>query len=183
MPAAKTDYVILGMLSIHPMSGYDIQKAIKESVAYFWSESYGQIYPALKHLAAQRLIKARTASSGRRERQVYALTARGKAHLGAWLAMAPEARPPRIELLLKLFFGVAAAEACAGHVREFRTQQAHFLGEALALEKLFAGAPKRPSDPGLAFRFRTLRYGLLHLQADLAWADETLAFLAKPSHR
>jgi PadR family transcriptional regulator AphA len=32
------------------MSGYDIRKTVQESIRFFWSESYGQIYPALKRL-------------------------------------------------------------------------------------------------------------------------------------
>jgi DNA-binding PadR family transcriptional regulator len=38
------------MLSLRPMSGYDIRKTVQESIRFFWSESYGQIYPALKRL-------------------------------------------------------------------------------------------------------------------------------------
>ncbi len=43
-------YAVLGMLSIGPMSGYDIKKLIGETVGHVWSESYGQVYPALREL-------------------------------------------------------------------------------------------------------------------------------------
>jgi DNA-binding PadR family transcriptional regulator len=179
MTTNSTDYAILGMLSIGPMSGYFIRKSIQDTVAHFWSESYGQLYPALKRLSAQGLVRARTAKTGQKVRHVYTLTASGRSRLKDWLAAPPETRPPRIELLLKLFFGRLAAEACASHVRDFREQQARLLKTCEAMEGPFAAALKHPSDPGLAFRFTTLRYGILHLHADLAWADETLAFLAK----
>ena len=183
MRSSSTDYAILGMLSISPMSGYFIRKSIRESVAHFWSESYGQLYPALKRLSTQGLVRARTAKTGHKERHVYSLTAQGRSRLKDWLVAPPEARPPRIELLLKIFFGRLAAEACASHVRDFRDQQARVLKACAAMEGPFAAALKNPSDPGLAFRFTTLRYGILHLHADLAWADETLAFLAKRQRR
>src|ERR1035441_9620557 len=53
MTRNRTAYVLLGLLSIEPnQSGYDLRKAIESSVGYFWGESYGQIYPTLKRLAA-----------------------------------------------------------------------------------------------------------------------------------
>jgi DNA-binding PadR family transcriptional regulator len=51
MREVKSKYAILGMLSIAPMSGYDIKKQVETSISNFWSESYGQIYPALRNLA------------------------------------------------------------------------------------------------------------------------------------
>ncbi|WP_431606966.1 PadR family transcriptional regulator [Paenibacillus thiaminolyticus] len=36
-----------------PRSGYDIRKQFQASLRHFWSESYGQIYPALKELLWQ----------------------------------------------------------------------------------------------------------------------------------
>jgi len=37
--------VLLGVLAIEPMSGYDLGLTIRQSVGHFWNESYGQIYP------------------------------------------------------------------------------------------------------------------------------------------
>ena len=39
---SKTPYAILGMLSIEPMSGYDIRQIMRNSTANFWSESDGK---------------------------------------------------------------------------------------------------------------------------------------------
>lgn len=35
----KSRYAVLGMLSLGPMSGYDIKKVIEESINNFWQES------------------------------------------------------------------------------------------------------------------------------------------------
>ncbi len=51
-----TPNALLGLLSLEPMSGYDIRQMISRSIGYFWSESYGQIYPGLKRLAAEGLV-------------------------------------------------------------------------------------------------------------------------------
>src|SRR5207248_1647711 len=83
----KSRYALLGMLSIRPMSGYDIKKLIEASISNFWSESYGQIYPTLKQLVAEKLV-TRTVKkqTGKPDRHVYALTPAGRRRLREWLA-------------------------------------------------------------------------------------------------
>ena len=44
---SRTKFTILGMLTLGKLTGYEIIKMIKSSTNYFWSESEGQIYPAL----------------------------------------------------------------------------------------------------------------------------------------
>ena len=56
MREVKSKYAILGMLSISPMSGYDIKKEVETSISNFWTESYGQIYPVLKSLIAEKFV-------------------------------------------------------------------------------------------------------------------------------
>ena len=48
--ANTSRHAILGVLGFCPMSGYDVKKLIERSIAHFWNESYGQIYPILNRL-------------------------------------------------------------------------------------------------------------------------------------
>jgi len=41
-----TARVILGMLKLGVGTGYDIKKVIDFSTRFFWTASYGQIYPS-----------------------------------------------------------------------------------------------------------------------------------------
>jgi hypothetical protein len=51
MPArGATPYVILGLLRFGPLSGYQVRAELQSAASSFWSESYGQIYPALRAL-------------------------------------------------------------------------------------------------------------------------------------
>ena len=105
----STPYAILGLLSVEPMSGYDIRKAAAESVGHFWSESFGQIYPALRELTRAGLVRRRTERQAGPDRHVHEITARGRATLARWLLEPPRVTPVRSELLLKLFFGGRAS--------------------------------------------------------------------------
>jgi len=172
-------YAILGMLSLRPMSGYDIRKTVQESIRFFWSESYGQIYPALKRLEAQKLVeRARGAQKGRAGRQVYALTRTGRRELQEWLTRKPQMQPFRNELLLKLFFGrLAPREACQEHLRHFRQRQEDFLRTYRQVEGWLHTEHER--HPDLPFWLMTLTYGVHQARALRNWCDETLAALEK----
>jgi PadR family transcriptional regulator AphA len=58
--SSSSQEVLLGLLAVEPMSGYDLGQSIRTSIGFFWNESYGQIYPNLKQLAAAGLVTAKT---------------------------------------------------------------------------------------------------------------------------
>ena len=102
----KTRNALLGLLSIGPMSGYDMKKLTDFSLGYFWSENYGHIYPILRKLGEGSLITRHTERTrGRPDRNVYRLTGKGEKELDGWLDIPAEKQSIRNEFLLKLFFG------------------------------------------------------------------------------
>src|SRR5260370_35215559 len=106
MEGGATANALLGLLSLGSMYGYDIRQLIPQSIGHFWSESYGQIYPGLKRLAAAGLVVKKTErKKGSPDRHVYSLTAEGREQLRRWLKLPVVKAVPRNELLLKLFFG------------------------------------------------------------------------------
>lgn len=102
---ATTGFVILGMLSIEPMSGYKIRKEIEFSIGHFWSESDGQLYPALKRLAEDNLIEVIDEDArNTRGKKTYKITSSGQDALVDWLSIPASKNIVRNEFLLKLFF-------------------------------------------------------------------------------
>ena len=105
----KTRFVILGLLSHEPMTGYDIKKRIDSTLHYFWSASYGSIYPSLNELEKQELVTKHNQSvEGGRAKIVYEITELGREQLREWLSSPVEKDELRYETLLKLFFGKEA---------------------------------------------------------------------------
>jgi PadR family transcriptional regulator AphA len=111
MELNPTAYVILGMLSWRPMSGYDIKATVDKSTRFFWAASYGQIYPELRRLSEAGLVEGEAERGSGRRRTVYKLSAEGRRALRGWLAQRPETYESRDEFLLKLFFADAAPES------------------------------------------------------------------------
>ena len=56
-PLTPTGRVILGMIALGRQTGYDIKQLVDKSTRHFWSASYGQIYPELRRLEEQGLIR------------------------------------------------------------------------------------------------------------------------------
>lgn len=98
-----TAKVILGLLDWQPRSGYEIKQLVDNSTRFFWSASYGQIYPELKRLEKEGLVEGKDKTQGARARTVYKLTRKGKRALHNWLEEPPATYELRDEGLLKLF--------------------------------------------------------------------------------
>jgi DNA-binding PadR family transcriptional regulator len=97
-------WAVLGLIALHPRSGYDIKRVVDRTIRHFWAASYGQIYPELKRLEESGWIAGEHVPNGGRARRVYRITDEGRQALQAWLV----GRETRVELrdesLLRLFF-------------------------------------------------------------------------------
>ena len=118
MEVGPTGYVILGMLSWRPMSGYDIKAIVDQSTRFFWAASYGQIYPELGRLADAGLIEGRATAPGRDG----GAPSTGSPQPAAGACASGWRRSPRrLEMrdegLLKLFFAVRLAPERRRHAR------------------------------------------------------------------
>jgi DNA-binding PadR family transcriptional regulator len=70
-------YAILGLLNGKPMTGYGVRKVFQTTPMASYSSSPGSIYPALKRLETDALI--------RRDPAGFAITDAGRAALHAWV--------------------------------------------------------------------------------------------------
>src|SRR4051794_20353864 len=105
-----TSTVLLGMIRLGRKTGYEIKQLVDVSARFFWSASYGQIYPELKRLEDEGLIRGEDARTNGRRRRAYQLTPAGEQALDAWLSSGE--RPlleMRDEGLLKLFLSDSMA--------------------------------------------------------------------------
>src|SRR5260221_5787704 len=86
MELTNTSFLLLGMVALSPMSGYDIKQIADGSTRHFWQISYGQIYPELKALEKAGMVRAAEASRGSRQRTLHQLTESGTEALTGWIS-------------------------------------------------------------------------------------------------
>jgi len=175
--------VLLGLLAIEPMSGYDLGQTIRASVGHFWNESYGQIYPSLKKLAQGGFVTSKTERQKRKpDRHVYSITKKGRERLAKWLAVPPQPEIPRNELLLKLFFGKQVpAEILIGYVERMAEEHRTLLQVLKRAER--EQIDKNQRYPGAPYWRMAAHFGQMEMEAHLRWAQEAVAELKKIARR
>jgi DNA-binding PadR family transcriptional regulator len=162
-----TEAALLGLLSRGELSGYDLQRAVEQSVGYFWAPAKSRIYAVLPRLVESGLATRREiVQRGRPNKQLYRLTTRGKKALQQWLADPPEPDPDRNALLLKVFFGdLIDDDVLLAQVQAKRAQAQELKRE---LAEFDATAGNRPRDRYPAY---TRRYGHEWADAVTRWAN------------
>jgi PadR family transcriptional regulator AphA len=176
--ASSSMDVLLGLLTIEPMSGYDLGQTIRESIGHVWNESYGQIYPNLKKLAAAGFVTSKIErQKGKPDRHIYSITKKGRERLTEWLAVPPQPEIPRNEMLLKLFFGAQIPQDISIRNLEQMTETERKLFERF--RQIHAAISRNPQYPDTPYWKMAARFGELELEAHLRWAEETLAELKR----
>lgn len=169
----KTQYAILGCLSIKPMTAYDIKHFMAKTTAYFWTEREGQLYPTLNELTEKQFVTfAEQEAAKVGTKKIYQITRQGQDYLQTWLAQPVEPQVYRNELLLKLFFGNHQSKD--NNLTLLKTSLAelqHSLTLLEAIELVHASHPRK------LFQKITLDYGITLLQAEMAWCRQSIALL------
>ena len=84
-------FAILGLLSWHPLSGYDMKKIIADSISFYWSGNNNQIYKTLVQLHQEGLVDIEVQQQENYPaRKEYTITAQGESELRNWVLSAPE---------------------------------------------------------------------------------------------
>lgn len=170
----QTQYAILGALTVFPMSGYDIKKWITDVTGSFWAESSGRIYPTLKELLQQKLIKCdATKGRGKRPRKLYEITPRGLKILQKWLAMPARPLVLRNELRLKLFYGKnLPSKIIIQHLKRQQERMAKELVRYQEIKEHIKSNHQNQIDSG--YWLLTLKSAIHHAKAELNWCREIL---------
>ena len=170
---SPTARVILGMLKLGVPTGYDIKRIIDDSTRFFWTASYGQIYPELKRLRKAGLVAAREEPRGKVKRTVYELTPKGEEALQEWLTDRESVLfEIRDESLLRLFFAdLLSKEDVLANVR---MQQVLFEDVLDRFREIEAEA-RAGIEEGREYPYLVLRYGLDFI----TWARDWYAELER----
>ncbi len=174
----KIDCVILGLLSHEELTGYEIKKRMDTALKYFWSASYGSIYPALNDLVERGLATKREDAKSKRNKLIYTITNDGREYLKKWLTLPIEKDELRYETLLKLFFGNEQGEEQAiFHIEAFEQKIQKELPYLLNAQKILSENLNDESTH--KYYLLTVEFGIKTYQTYLEWCKEAKKILAK----
>ena len=141
--------VLLGFLTRGDLTGYELKGAMDESVGFFFGASYGSIYPTLRTLEEENLVRSTLiVQSDRPNKKVYSLTPEGRAYFLEALQEPPAKDTERLLALI-------------GDYRD------RLLG---TLERL-RGTEHEVREVATPYELMCVRFGLTRYEATLSWLD------------
>ena len=164
------ELAILGLLKERAMHGYELRKQLGQKLVFFWTVSFGSLYPTLKKLERRGVVeKFYAGDPASRRKQVYRITASGEAEFLELLAEGAHSTWEEDKFPLRLaFFRYLGPEA---RVRLLERRKA-YLEDKLEEGRRSLNRAKR----GLAdtYTLSLMRHGVETTEHDIAWLDTLL---------
>ena len=172
--AALLELAVLGLLHEAPMHGYELRKRLNAILGAFRALSYGTLYPCLRDLVARGWIAESSAdparaTSSRRARIVYELTAEGKERFQELIADAgPAAWEDETFDVHFAFFARTKAEVRLRILEGRRSR----LEERLDAFRSAAAKNRERAD---AYTAELQRHGLESAEREVRWLSELIS--------
>ncbi|RYV50805.1 PadR family transcriptional regulator [Pengzhenrongella frigida] len=162
--------LVLGLLNLAPMTGYDLKKVFDSSISHFWAADKAQIYRTLNTLVAEGYATVEVVPQANYpDRQEHHITPAGQAVLLEWLTSEPTPHAAREPFLARVFFaGNLPRAQVLDLLRERRAE-----AEAMLTRFTDKRESLRPAEADRAryLTIATLDNGIAHTKAELAWLD------------
>jgi DNA-binding PadR family transcriptional regulator len=161
------ELAILGLLKEQPMHGYELRKQLAAKLGFFWTVSFGSLYPTLAKLERRGVIEKSGGVASRR-RQVYAITERGESEFLELLVQSGGSAWEEDKFPLRLTF-----------FRYLRPETRIRLLERRRLyleDKLdFGRAALRRAGRADSYTVSLMRHALDTTERDIAWLEDLIA--------
>jgi PadR family transcriptional regulator, regulatory protein AphA len=169
-----TAYVVLGLVSIRPMTGYDLAAYADRSIAAFFHLTRSHIYSELDRLGRLGLLSpTEVEQADAPTKRVYQITGDGLDELQRWLddpVLKDEST--RSLFLVRIFFADRSSPGqLAALLDDFESRS------VIRRDRFAMMAEKLADRPGSVFRRSTALLGLRREQANLDWVGEVRPML------
>lgn len=184
-------YALLALLTVEPMTGYDLHKQFEASVGHVWHAPDSQIYPELKRMEAAGLLEGEDILWGQRgTKRQYHITDAGLADFRQWMSQKLEYARTRDPAHLKAaYLEWASPQDARAHfsqhaayhrqLREKWLQTVEDIrqGRSPMLARRLANSPCADHEAIIAFKEFTYEGLLDRAEAEINWATRGLALI------
>lgn len=182
------EYLILGLLMLSPMTGYDLQQFIKKNLALICSHSAGSVQNALSKLEREGKVTTCEAVQGKRRKKIFTITDTGRTAFSSWVAQPMQADKVKNMELSRLFFaGLAKPEERLAAIRDYIRQMEETRGVLCAIEEQVRHMDPKTLPAGsdwpqvLRFQRYTIQYGIDAAEFEIGWYSRLLHELEEES--
>ena len=164
------ELAILGLLKERPMHGYELRKQLAQKLGFFWTVSFGSLYPTLRKLEKRGAVeKTYPPGATPRRKQVYRITSAGEAEFLDLLEEGTASVWEEDKFPLRLaFFRYLRPEI---RIRLLERRKLYLE------EKLEEGArslSRVRSSRADSYQLSLMRHGMDTIERDIAWLDELI---------
>ncbi|MCW4385973.1 PadR family transcriptional regulator [Salinibacterium sp. SYSU T00001] len=184
-------HAILALLTVEPMTGYDLLKQFEASVGHVWHAPDSQIYPALRAMEKDGLLEGADVTWGQRgTKRRYTITESGRAEFRAWmdtpLAYPRDRDPVHLKAAYLEWATPDAARAqLRAHIAHYQERLEQWrekireieTGGSSMLNRRLATVPEHEHPRTIAFKRYTYEGMIARAEAEIAWAERGLALL------
>jgi len=167
------DLAILGLLKEQPMHGYELRKQLSQKLGFFWTVSFGSLYPTLAKLERRGVVeKTGYGDKPSRRRQVYSITDRGEEEFLELLSQAGHSVWEEEKFPLRLaFFRYLKPET---RIRLLERRKL-YLEDKLDFGRACLRRVLERSGRADSYTISLMRHGLDSTERDIAWLDDLIA--------
>lgn len=178
------EYLILGLLILSPMTGYELQQFIRKNLALICSHSAGSVQTALSKLEKQGKVAASETLEGMRRKKTFSITNAGRSAFSAWAAQPMQAEKVKNMELAHLFFaGLAKPQERLAAIGDYIRQMEDTKAVLCAIRDRFRQLQHKELPPGsnwpeiLRFQSYTIEYGIAAATFEIGWYSQLLSEL------
>ncbi len=165
------ELAILGLLKERAMHGYELRKQLGQKLGFFWTVSFGSLYPTLKKLERRGVVeKFFTGDQTSRRKQVYRITPAGEAEFLELLAEGAHSSWEEDKFPLRVaFFRYLRPEA---RVRLLERRKAYLEDKLEEGRRALARAGRGAGD---TYTLSLMRHGVETTEHDITWLETLIA--------
>ena len=167
-------FVLLGLLSKEPNSGYGIARELRRSLSHVWEARLQQIYAELGRALEHGLVDVRSIDlPNRPAKKVYSLTPAGEELLDGWLVTREDTFAAKDDLIVKLYCMERIPRDAL--LRQLSDRRERFSNDIEQLQPRLVQMPR--TDPARLGELLTLEAALARAQAEVSWCERALAII------
>lgn len=175
---------LLGLLNYGKMTGYELNKAFKESLNYFWQAQTSQIYRELNSMENMGWLTSEIIlQTDKPNKRLYSITEKGREEFKRWLGEEDfdEEFYIKSTFLMKVFFaGERSIEENIKTLTQYKTncyKFLHYLDSDNGSTEYYQNLINDSLKP--VYWVASVNFGKHYLEMCIRWADETINTLKR----
>jgi DNA-binding PadR family transcriptional regulator len=178
---SDVEAALLGLLSIRPMTGYEIRKSYARGLAPWWETPRSQIYPKLRELERRGLVRDEiVVQHGKPNKRIYAIESAGTTALTGWLSREIGRTEMKHRMLIRLFFGNLLPPGTIRRLLDdYRKQMAAFEASLREAHQRFSASLAGPYRTSVFFELLSLEHLIKMVELEASGTATILQVLDK----